>query len=234
MSRRTPLTKSTEKPARPSPRPREFGVVPDPSFLRQYPVGHYEQRPIDFYPSRPKRIGGDLLEIGPGRGDFILAEAKAKPDQQFVAVEVGLRRYAKLAARTERLGLTNLLVIGGDARLVLPRCFDAESFNAVVVLFPEPWLKRRHAFNRILQPEFLLELARVLRPGGHLHVKSDVAAYIDWVADNARKISQFRVVEDRWPWGPIGAEAGQTLSLFANRQTSLGYDIHSLCLQRVA
>jgi tRNA (guanine-N7-)-methyltransferase len=233
MSRRTPLAKSSERPPRPTPPPQEFGAVSDSSMLRQYPVAHYERRPLEFYPAKPERICGDILEIGPGRGDFLMSVARTHPEQRFVAVEVGLRRFAKLAARAEKHGLSNVLVIGGDARLVIPRHFDAASFGSVVVLFPDPWPKRRHAFNRLLQPEFLVQIARVLKPGGHLYLKSDVESYIVWVGEQIARLPQYRVVEDRWPWGQVGTEDGRTLSLFADRQTGLGYDIHSLCLERL-
>jgi tRNA (guanine-N7-)-methyltransferase len=219
----------------PSPPPQEFGIVPDPAYLRQYPHAHHARLPISFYPAQPERIAGDVLEIGPGRGDFLLSTAEAHPELRFVAVELGKKRHPKLIQRAQKRGLTNLLFIHGDARLVLPRFFEAETFGAAVVLFPDPWPKRRHAFNRLLQPEFLVELARVLRPGGHLYLKSDVESYIGWVEEQVAHLPHFRIVEDNWPWEPVHAEEdGKTLSLFAERQTSLGYGIHSLCLERSA
>jgi tRNA (guanine-N7-)-methyltransferase len=189
--------------------------------------------PITFYPAQPDRIVGDVLEIGPGRGDFLLSTAEAHPELRFVAIELGKKRHPRLAHRVVRRGLANVLLIHGDARLVLPRYIAPASFGSAVVLFPDPWPKLRHAFNRLLQPEFLSELARVLIPGGHLYVKSDVESYIAWVQAQVTRLPEFEIVPDCWPWGPVGSENGRSLSLFADRQTSLGYEIHSLCLERV-
>lgn len=217
----------------PTPPPHEFGIVPDPAYLRKYPHAHHERLPIAFYPAQPERVSGDVLEIGPGRGDFLLATAEAHPELRFVAVELGKKRHPKLIQRSQKLGLTNILLVHGDARLVLPRFVEDRAFGAAVVLFPDPWPKRRHAFNRLLQPEFLVELARVLKPGGHLYVKSDVESYIAWVKEQAAKLPQYRPVEDLWPWGPVDTDEGKPLSLFAERQRNMGYRIHSLCVERL-
>ncbi len=233
MPRRTPPINPKTRPADAvAPPPHDFGRATDPNYLRTYPHAHFERQPIEFYPAKPDRVGGDVLEIGPGRGDFLLSTAQAHPELRFVAVELGKKRHPKLVQRAQKRGITNLLLIHGDARVILPRYFESATFNSVVVLFPDPWPKRRHAFNRLLQPEFLKELARVLKPGGHLYLKSDVESYITWVAEQVVNVPEYRVVEDTWPWGPVGTEDGKTLSLFADRQTSMGYDIHSLCLQR--
>ncbi|HWO56381.1 MAG TPA: tRNA (guanosine(46)-N7)-methyltransferase TrmB [bacterium] len=217
----------------PIPPPRTFGTVPDLALQRQFPTAHRERKPFEFYPALPATVTGDLLEIGPGRGDFLLAEAAAHPERRFVAIEIGRKRHLRLIRRIERRELCNVLLICGDARLVIPRHLPDRSFPAVVVLFPDPWPKRRHAFHRLLQPDFLRELARVLTPGGHMYLKSDVAEYVEWVARQVVGISEFRIVDDRWPWGPVRGQDGKTLSLFAERQSALGYGIHSLCLERV-
>jgi tRNA (guanine-N7-)-methyltransferase len=188
---------------------------------------------VKFFPAQPERITGDVLEIGPGRGDFVFAEAKDHPDQQFVVVELGKKRYAKLVERLQKRALTNVLVVFGDARVVLPKYFQDATFSSIVVLFPDPWPKRKHAFNRLLQPVFLVELARLLKPGGHLYLKSDVESYVQWVREQVAQLPQYRIVDNRWPWSSVDGQDGKTLSLFADRQLGYGYGIHSLCLERV-
>ncbi len=208
--------------------------MPDATYLREFPAKYRASQSIKFHPSQPERLAGDVLEIGPGRGDFLLTEATAHPDKRFVAIELGKKRYAKLVRRIDGRGLANVTLIFGDARVVVPKYIGPETFQSVVVLFPDPWPKRRHAFNRLLQPEFLAELSRVLCPGGHLHIKSDVESYIDWVKGQVSRMSQFRVVDDCWPWGSVDGIDGKSLSLFADRQTGFGYGIHSLCLLRTS
>jgi tRNA (guanine-N7-)-methyltransferase len=162
-----------------------------------------------------------------------MTTAQQHPELKLVAVELGKKRHAKLIQRSQKRDLKNVLLILSDARVALPKFFDSATFTSVVVLFPDPWPKRRHAFNRLLQPDFLIEIARVLKPGGHLYVKSDVEAYLVWVSQQVAQLHQFRIVEDRWPWGSVDGQDGRTLSLFADRQTGFGYGIHSLCLERV-
>lgn len=234
MPRRPPPVSRAKRHLVPKPPPQVIGTVSDPNYSRKVPLDYRASQPIDFYPSKPERIEADILEIGPGRGDFLMTTAQQHPELRFVAVELGKKRHAKLIERSQKRNLQNVLLILSDARVALPKFFDAATVSSVVVLFPDPWPKRRHAFNRLLQPDFLIEIARVLRPGGHLYVKSDVEAYLMWVRQQVAQLPQYRIVEDRWPWGPVDGQDGKTLSLFADRQTGFGYGIHSLCLERVA
>lgn len=234
MPRRPPPIARAKRHLIPTPPPQAIETVTDPAYLRKVPLDYRASQPIDFYPARPEKIEGDILEIGPGRGDFLMTTAQEHPELRFVAVELGKKRHAKLIQRSQKRDLKNVLLILSDARVALPKFFDPATFTSVVVLFPDPWPKRRHAFNRLLQPDFLTEIARVLKPGGHLYVKSDVEAYIGWVRQQVGHLPQYRVVEDRWPWGSVDGQDGKTLSLFADRQTGFGYGIHSLCLERVA
>lgn len=204
-----------------------------PEYLRQFPSEFTGTKPVKFFPAQPERLEGDVLEIGPGRGDFLFSEGKGHPELKFVAVELGKKRYAKLVERIQNRGLTNIVLVFGDARIVLPKYFVPATFESVVVLFPDPWPKRRHAFNRLLQPVFLIELARILKPGGHLFLKSDVESYVAWVEEQVPQLPQYRIVKDCWPWGAVDGQDGKTLSLFADRQLGFGYGIHSLCLERV-
>jgi len=211
---------------------QRFATVPRLELQREFPTAHRDRDPIEFYPVLPEPFVADVLEIGPGRGDFLLAQAERFPEQQFVAVELGKKRHLKLIRRIEKRQLRNVALICGDARLVLPRFVPSASVGSIVVLFPDPWPKRRHAFHRLLQPPFLVELARCLKAGGHLFLRSDVEEYVVWVKGHAEKMMGFRVIDDCWPYGPVRGEAGKTLSLFADRQTGLGYQIHGLCLER--
>ena len=61
-----------------------------------------------------------------------------------------------------------------DARLFLRDCVAAASVQAVHVYFPDPWWKTRHHKRRVFTAEFVAECARVLRPGGRLHIATDV------------------------------------------------------------
>jgi len=156
--------------------------------MREFPIEHELKKEILFYPSWPEQPAGDVLEVGPGRGDFLLAAAQNLPAKKFVAIELGKRRYFRLIPRIEKRGLTNILLIHGNARIVLPRFFSPESFEKIYVLFPDPWPKKRHIPHRLMTVEFITLLAEKLKIGGDLFFATDFRPYANWVVENARQV----------------------------------------------
>ena len=160
---------------------------------KAFPLEFVGKLDLQFHPSQPDHIEADYLEIGPGRGDFLMDMAAAYPDKRFVAVEIGGKRFRKLSARIDRAGLNNVVLIRGDARVVLPKFITAGSVSRLLVLFPDPWPKTRHAHNRLLTSSFIRLLADCIRPGGELFHATDVREYADWVAENCRKVDGIRL-----------------------------------------
>jgi tRNA (guanine-N7-)-methyltransferase len=156
--------------------------------MRTFPIEFESKKEILFYPGKPERCDGDILEIGPGRGDFLLSLAPLHPEKRIVAIELGRRRYRRLIPRLERRGISNILLIQGDARIVLPRYYQPGTFGWIYVLFPDPWPKKRHIPHRLLTTEFISLLAGFLRPSGELYITTDVATYAEWVVENARQV----------------------------------------------
>lgn len=117
------------------------------------------------------------LEIGSGHGGFALAHARAFPDRPLVAIEQRRKFAAEVAARAERRGLSSLLVLNGDARLLAPRLFAAGSLSAIHVHFPDPWWKRRHHRRRLVDDRMSTLLSGLLAPGGLLDFRTDVERY---------------------------------------------------------
>ena len=88
----------------------------------------------------------------------------------------------------EKKGIFNIILIQGNARVILPRYFKPGTFEKIYVLFPDPWPKKRHIPHRLLSIEFINLLKDLLRPGGDLFVATDFWSYADWVTDNLRQI----------------------------------------------
>ena len=118
-----------------------------------------------------------VLEIGSGMGETTAAIAKARPDADFVAVEVHAPGVGSLLNRIEKEALANLRVIRHDAVEVLARMIPDASLAAIHVFFPDPWPKKRHHKRRLVQPEFAALAARKLAPGGILHAATDWPDY---------------------------------------------------------
>lgn len=117
------------------------------------------------------------LEIGPGHGGFALAYCRAHPGRTLVAIEQRRKFAEDLAARARSRGLSNLVAIQGDARLLAPRLFRQGSLRAVHVHVPDPWWKRRHRGRRLVDDGMGVLLRRLLAPGGVLDFRTDVEAY---------------------------------------------------------
>ena len=165
------------------------GTIAASRVMRRFPFHHAEKRDPIFFPEKPEEFAADVLEIGPGRGDFLFSTAEANPDQAFVAIELKKRRFRKLCSRVEKRGLNNVLVIYGDGRIIVPRFYPEETFQSIFVLFPDPWPKRRHEPMRLLSTEFLDAMALRLRVGGELVVATDDAKYRDWVVKQATRVA---------------------------------------------
>ena len=130
---------------------------------------------------------GLILEIGPGRGDFLFHLASEHPQETVVGIEIKRIRFDKLVARIEQLGLDNVVLIQDDARRSLPRFFDDGHAATIHINFPDPWPKRRHGKNRVMNEDFIAELHRVLAPGGALFFQTDVEWYAKEVAEDMER-----------------------------------------------
>lgn len=119
------------------------------------------------------------VEVGSGKGMFLRSATAARPDHDFLGVEVS-HKYARFsAAHLVRDGRANGVVLCGDGLRVLREFLPDASLEAVHVYFPDPWWKKRHRKRRVLNEGFLTDIGRTLRPGGSLHFWTDVQEYFE-------------------------------------------------------
>jgi tRNA (guanine-N7-)-methyltransferase len=122
-----------------------------------------------------------VLEIGYGDGSAITAQAAARPECDFLGIEVhapGIGHCLRLAAAAE---LTNLRLIRGDAAEVLRERIPPGALTQALMWFPDPWPKKRHHKRRLIQPDFAALLASRLASGGRLSVASDWEPYAEQI-----------------------------------------------------
>ena len=115
------------------------------------------------------------IEIGPGRGDVLVAFATARPDVNFFAIEHVHGAAERLRLRLADAGVANARVLAADAGCVVRHLVPPASVAAYHVYFPDPWPKRRHRRRRLVTPALATALAETLAPGGVVHVATDLA-----------------------------------------------------------
>lgn len=118
------------------------------------------------------------LEIGFGGGEHVSGQALTNPKTGILASEVFFEGIAKLLGQIEDEGISNVRVWPEDAREMVDGLAN-DSIDRAFILFPDPWPKARHQKRRIIQPDFLDALARIIKPGGRLRFATDVRSYAD-------------------------------------------------------
>lgn len=139
------------------------------------------------------------IEVGSGKGMFMVTASGERPQHNFLGCEIA-RNYARLtAARLARAGRTNAVMLQGDALHLFHEILPDACAAAVHVYFPDPWWKKRHRKRRVMKPEFLADIARVLEPAASLHFWTDVEEYfvttLAMIAEVAGLLGPFEVVQ---------------------------------------
>lgn len=112
------------------------------------------------------------LEIGTGRGDFILGMAKKYPSIQWIGIEMNVDALAVCAKKIVESGLTNVILIRQNF-IIISEFFLSHSIDSIYLNFSDPWPKKRHHKRRLTSSMFLLEYRRILKEDGSIIQKTD-------------------------------------------------------------
>lgn len=134
------------------------------------------------------------IEVGMGKGLFLLTSALARPDVNFFGIEI-VRKYQLYAtSRFALRHLSNVKTVCADARWVFRQFIRPASVAAVHVYFPDPWWKARHKKRRVFTPGFAADAARILRTGAQLLIATDVEEYFGVMVEIVQAMPAFREV----------------------------------------
>ena len=128
------------------------------------------------------------IEIGPGKGAFLIRRASERPEVNFLGVEWMGVYAAYVADRVRRAGLQNVRLLAIDAQLLFTKHLPDASVGRVHIYFPDPWPKKKHHRRRLICPGFLDQVRRVLKIGGWLGIVTDHEEYFAHI----RRVMQHR------------------------------------------
>jgi tRNA (guanine-N7-)-methyltransferase len=172
-----------------------------------------------------------VAEVGFGNGDNLLSLATARPADDFLGIEVHRPGVGRLLLQLEERGLGNVRVVCRDAVEVLERDLDGSCLDEILILFPDPWPKKRHHKRRLIQPPFVTLLAERLRDGGALRLATDWEPYAAEMLATLSAEARLRNVAAEGGFVPRPAERPATR--FERRGERLGHQVWDLQFRRV-
>ncbi len=146
-------------------------------------------------------VGPLELEIGSGKGTFLVQHAKLYPDVHYLGIEWAKAFWAYAADRVRRHGMENVRMLRCDAAVFVRHYVPDATFRQIHIYFPDPWPKKRHHKRRLIQADFLRELHRVLIPApgsdnqtvdgetACVRLATDHAEYFEWMGEHAAQVS---------------------------------------------
>ena len=180
----------------------------------------------------PEQNPRHILEIGFGMGETTATIAAARPQDQFLALEVHPPGVGALLKRINDIGLSNLRLMRHDAVEVLEYMIGSNTLDGIHIYFPDPWHKKRHHKRRLIQAPFVKLLVDRLRVGGYLHVATDWQDYAEQMVAvlNAEKTLSNSSTNNTYVTRP----AYRPITKFENRGLHLGHGVWDLLYQKVA
>ena len=169
-----------------------------------------------------------VLEIGFGMGDATAQIAAARPEDNFIGIEVHTPGVGALLQRIQERGLTNLRLLQHDAVEVLRDMIAPHSLAGIHVYFPDPWHKNKHNKRRLIQAEFVRALSSRLAPGGYLHCATDWQPY----AEQMRSVLGAEPTLANTADGYAPRPDWRPLTKFENRGIQLGHGVWDLVFTR--
>jgi|APGre2960657505_1045072.scaffolds.fasta_scaffold02986_8 tRNA (guanine-N7-)-methyltransferase len=163
-----------------------------PPTLIHRPESFVERLPLEKLFPAPQPLA---VELGSGDGSFLAQWAKLNPQMNFFGVERLLGRLRKLDRKGRRAGLTNLRLIRVEASYFVEFLLPPESADALHIYFPDPWPKRKHRKNRLINEAFTEIAARALQPGGTVYLRTDDLDYFQQMTVVFGASSKFQLTE---------------------------------------
>lgn len=170
------------------------------------------------------------IDVGCGRGLFVVTAAEMHPERNFLGIEVDYREGRRGAARLMKRESPNARILGGDVNVAFSKMIAPASVSAIHVYFPDPWWKKRHRKRRVFNEQFVNLCSRLLIPGGLLHSWTDVEEYFGVISNLMDQHPDFETLpppEERSPEHDMDYQTS-----YERKKRKLGLPIHRGCWRR--
>lgn len=173
-----------------------------------------------------------FLEVGFGNGETLAAMAAARPDHDFVGIEVHAPGIGHLLTSIRTRCLSNIRIYRGDAVEIMERAIPDGSLDGIRVFFPDPWHKKKHQKRRLINSDFVRLAVAKLKPAGLLHAATD---WDDYAAQMLSVLSDCDQLVNCMPDGGFSPRPEERpLTKFERRGIRLGHVVRDLLFRRVA
>ena len=174
------------------------------------------------------------MEVGSGKGTFILEEARAFPDKNFFGIEWANKYYKLAVDRMGRWEMPNVRMMRTDAADFIAEHICDASIGVFHLYFPDPWPKKRHNKRRFFCDENLAQLLRILKPNGIINIATDHADYFEQMTQVAERAIGLEVVKEIDFIRPAGARDDETVGTnFERKYLKEGRKTNTLALQKL-
>lgn len=181
--------------------------------------------PLDLEKVFPRRAPIEI-DLGCGDGAFLVAMAARHPDRNFLGIERLVGRIRSARGKATRGNLRNVRVLLIESTYAVQHLLPPASVDAIHLLFPDPWPKKRHHSRRIVTADFLANAHRALVPGGRLRIATDQADYFQGIRELAAT-SEFHE-------SPDDKTAEFPLTTFEKHFVASGAPIYRLGLRKLS
>lgn len=181
MSAGPKKTAGTDDTADCGPVGRKPEDVPPLYFVRDELPPQDREESLSYFARLFKSRRPIVVEIGSGNGHFLVEYSITHPDRNFIGTEILLGRARKFASKIRKRGLRNIVVFRGDSRRFVWEYLYEKSVEEFIILFPDPWPKKRHQKHRLLTERFVRMLCDRLVDGGKISVATDHEGYRDYI-----------------------------------------------------
>ncbi len=137
-------------------------------------------------------IEGFHLEIGFGKGEFLLHLARIFPRSVVLGIDISSRSLLEAYKRIKKEGRDNVFLLRGEGRFLLKNFFPSFFLSGIYINFPDPWPKERHASRRLIKEDFIRIVSQKLRRGGILSIKTDWDSYAEDIERILLRFPEFK------------------------------------------